>query len=384
MTKRNEPAAPLRLMLERFDELEDPRVNRGRLHSLENILVMSICAAICGADGWDEIANFAEGNEEWFAEFMEMPSGTPSADTFRRVFEALDPVVFERAFRSWVAELGRGFEGEVIAIDGKSVKRAINRARPTVPLHLLHVWATEQGLLLAQKSVAGAPGEVRGVADVLRELDVRGAIITADANSCTAATTHAVRERDAHYVLALKGNRAKLHALVREEFSNAAATGFSDVPSSTEETKAHGRREIRTVRALALEDWSIARGWRDLRTAVMVERTREVNGKASFEQKFYVSSLPPDAALLAKSIRSHWAVENGLHWTLDVTFREDHRRIRDLRSAENLGTVSRHALTLLKRTSARRKDMSIAQKRKMAGWNKGFLARVLLSGFVAN
>jgi predicted transposase YbfD/YdcC len=383
---RRSPPSPVLLLLKKFKKLKDPRVDRTKLHSLENILVFSMCAAICGADGWDDIAFFAEGNEEWFSTFLDMPHGTPSADTFRRVFEALDPVVFERMFRAWVKELGRDLQGEVVAIDGKSIKRAVDRARPTVPLHVVHVWATRQGLLLAQKKVDGAPGEVRAVQEIVRELDLRGAVVTTDANSCTAATTQAIRERQADYVLALKGNRGRFHGFVKKKFEAAAARSYRGVPKCTTSSRGHGRKERRTVRAVPIADWPAAEGsaWTDVRTAVLVERTRTVSGRTTTETHYYISSLPPEPRRLAEVIRDHWKVENSLHWTLDVTFREDERRIRDEVAAQNFGVITRTALMLLKRTPGLKKDTSIARKRKGAGWHKDFLARVLLSGFEAN
>jgi predicted transposase YbfD/YdcC len=382
MQKRKHAPRAIGLIFDHFQDVDDPRIDRTKLHSLENVFVMSLCAVICGAKGWDAIADFAALNEEWFGEFLELPNRTPSADTIRRVFMGLDAEEFERSFRAWVAELGRDFTGEVVAIDGKSIRRAVDRARPTVPLHLVHVWATRQGLLLAAKAVDGAPGEVRAVQELVRSLDLRGAIVTADANSCTAATTQAICEAGADYVLALKGNRGPLHARVVALFDDAKRRRFRAVPTFEESGSGHGRIEQRVVHALPLPDDAVraGSGWTGMRTAVHVVRTRRTKGVLQAEEHYYVSSLPQEPEKLARAIRAHWSVENELHWCLDVSFGEDDRRVRDANAAANLATLARIALILLKRTPTRRKGTSIVMRRRMAGWNRGFLGSVLLAG----
>lgn len=376
MSKKPAPR-PLLLIIEHFTELEDPRIERTKVHSLEAILVIAICAVICGADGWDDIALFGHARAKFFRRLVGARS-LPCADTIRRVFERLEPRAFEQCFRRWVQALGRTFEGDVLACDGKSVKGAVEAARPTVPLHLMHIWSTKQGLLVGQRMVEGAPGEVAGLLDMLALLDLRGATVTADANSCTAKVTKAVRAAGGDYVLALKGNRGKLHDFARQVF--AQAHGFADVATAEERGRGHGRSEYRRVRALAPEAWPVAQGsdWTDLRSLVLIERTRVQNGQTTTEQRYYLSSLPPEPVRLAQAIRGHWKVENQLHWTLDMTFGEDDRRIRDTTSAANFALVARLALSLLKREASTKQ--SIAQKRKSSGWSDDFLAKVLCAG----
>jgi predicted transposase YbfD/YdcC len=367
-------SAPL---LEAFARVEDPRIDRTKLHPLLNVLVMALCGAIAGANGWDELAEFARSRKEWFATLLDMPHGTPSADTFRRVFEALDPRELEEALHAWIAAVSKPFAGEVVAIDGKSLKGAIEHAGDSTPLHLLHVWATEQHLLLAAKKVEGAPGEVSGTLDVLKRLRIEGSIVTADANGCTKSITHAVREAKADYVLALKGNRGPLHDHVRALFAKAEARKFRGVRTHRSKNAGHGRHEERVVRAMAVEDAPVVSGWCDVKTAILIDRTRIVDGQAVTERHYYIASVDADPAKLAAAIRSHWTIENHLHWTLDVAFDEDHRNIRDKCSAENWALVTRLALMMLKRSPER---LSVPLKRKRAAWSPDYVGQVLTRG----
>lgn len=374
--KRDIPTA-IAIAFDVFAEVEDPRIERTRLHPLMNVLVMALCGAIAGANGWDELALFARGHIEWFANLFDVPHGAPSADTFRRVFEALEPRELEAALQRWIAGVRESFEGEVVAVDGKSLRAAIKKAGTTTPLHLLQAWAVGQHLLLGQQRVDGAPGEVAAIPELLKRLRIEGATVTTDANGCTKAVTDAVRDANANYVLALKGNRGPLHAHVKELFADAEARGFRGTPTHRSKTKAHGRREQRVVRALVFPEGSVPSGWRDLKTAVMVDRSREVQGKTTTERHYYIASVAPDVEKLAHAIRAHWGIENNLHWTLDVAFDEDSRRIRDERSAENYALVARIALMMLKRSPER---LSVALKRKKAGWEPDYMSRLLAGG----
>jgi predicted transposase YbfD/YdcC len=375
--KRGETPAIVAMAFEAFAELEDPRINRTKLHPLPNVLVMTLCGAICGANGWDELAMFARSRKKWFATFLEMPHGVPSADTFRRVFEVLDPRELERALQHWTGTVSESFAGEVVAIDGKSLKAAIEKAGSTTPLHLLHAWAVGQHLLLGQQRVEGAPGEVAAIPELLKRLRIEGATVTTDANGCTKAVASAVREAKADYVLALKGNRGPLHAQVKDIFADAERRKFRGVATNRSKTKAHGRVEQRTVRALSVPDGEISSDWRDLKSIVMIDRSRSVHGKTTAERHYYISSLEADVAKLAETIRAHWGIENNLHWMLDVAFDEDSRRIRDERAAENFALVSRIALMMLKRSPER---LSVALKRKRAGWEPDYMGQLLANG----
>jgi predicted transposase YbfD/YdcC len=316
-----------------------------------------------------------------------MPNGVPCADTFRRVFNALQPQAFEACFRQWMQTLSQSLRGEVVAVDGKSVRGAVDKAMAGSPLHLVHVWATEQRLLLAQKAVAGAPGEVGGIPELLKLLDLRGAIVTADANGCTAQVAQAVVEAGADYVLHLKGNRQALHARVKEAFAQVRATPercWSQVDSHSRcVSRGHGRREVRTAWAMKWEDGAVrTRPWLKLKTAVLLRRQRTLGGKTGEEWHYYLTSLPPQARKLTRVIRSHWGVENGLHWSLDVCMGEDSRTIRDLQGAQNFALLNRMALILLRREKTHKSGAPT--RRKRAGWDTSYLLRVLQSGIADN
>lgn len=351
---------------------------RTQYHPLINVLVIALCGAICGAEGWKGLAQFAKAKAAWFATFLDMPKGPPSADTFRRVLSALDPRQFHECFRVWVGALADSLKGEVVAFDGKTVKGAVDAASTKGALHLLHAWATGQHLLLGQLAVAGAPGEVSGLVELIRLLDVEGAVVTADANGCTTKVAQACVDKGADYVLALKGNRGPLHDFAKALFEDADTKEKADCAVLGE--VGHGRTEIRDAWAVETKDWPVDDGtWPHLRTAVLVERIREVDGMATLEKHYYVSSLPADAERLSKAVRSHWGVENGLHWVLDVAFAEDRRRIRNKNGAQNYALLCRIALMMLKRDPLR---AGIALKRQSAGWDHSYLLRLLASGNV--
>jgi predicted transposase YbfD/YdcC len=379
MAQRRPPRS-LDLVIGAFKTLRDPRIDRTKRHSLVNVLVMALCGSICGAEGWDEIAMFSKARKAWFASFLDMPDGVPSADTFRRVFERLAPAQFEECFSRWVAALATDLSGEVVAIDGKTLRGVVDRAGEKTQLHLVHVWATQQQLLLRQQAVEGSPGEMGAIPGLLKLLDLEGAVITTDANSCTAPVTRAITESKADYVLAVKGNRGRFHDHVVNAFAER-----DQFPGGTygEVDEGHGRKETRIVSVLELEDWPSTTkkngDWAGLRTAVRIERTREaLDGTTTAETHYFVSSLPPDPKRIANAIRAHWGIENKLHWVLDVAFADDRRKVRDARAAENLAIVARIALTLVKREPTRKQG--IAASRKRAGWDTDYLAHVLTSG----
>lgn len=375
MRKPTPPA--LESLLDAFAEIPDPRVARTRAHPLVNVLTMALFGTICGADGWEALELFAEQRADFFGRFLSMPKGTPSADTFRRVFEALDPKSFQDAFRRWLKPILDNLEGQTIAIDGKSLRGALAHAREQGgAFHLMHVWATGQRMLLGQKAVTNAGDEVGAALELLTVLDVRGATVTADANTCTTSIAAAVRQGGADYVFALKGNRGPLYNHVRHCFEEAEANGYRDASISESREEAHGRLESRVVRALGFEPSAPSKKWTDLRTIVQVDRLRSAD-KLSFERSYYVTSIAPDAAQLATRIRDHWKVENELHYCLDVTFDEDRRKIRDENGAQNFALVTRYALAMLKREPSK---MSVAMKRRKAAWGDTYLLDVLASG----
>jgi predicted transposase YbfD/YdcC len=367
-------------LLQAFGEVPDPRVERSKLHSLVNVLTMAVFGAICGADGWEALALFAKTRAKFFSTFLEMPNGTPSADTFRRVFEVLDPRAFQDAFRRWLEPLLDNLKGQTIALDGKTLRGALaHAAGHGGAFHLMHVWATEKRLLLAQQAVEGAPGEIHAAEELLKLLDIKGATVTTDANSCTAGFSGAVREAGANYVLALKGNRGALLRHVQKLFAEAEEGGFRGVKRHETKNRGHGRNECRIARALSIKTLppSIASSWTDLKTAVMIDRIR-LDKNLSVERSYYVTSHAPDPKLLSAKIRGHWNIENQLHHCLDVSFAEDRRSIHDENGAQNFALITRYALSMLKREPTK---MSVAMKRRQAAWGETYLLDVLSGGF---
>ena len=345
-----------------------------------NVLTIALFGAISGADGWEALEIFAVQRASFFKTFLSMPKGGPSADTFRRVFEAVDPKEFQNAFRRWLQPILENLKGQTIALDGKTLRGALAHAKGHGgAFHLLHVWAAEHRLLVAQKAVEGAPGEVQAVLELLAMLDLKGATVTADANSCTAAVTAAVREAGADYVLALKGNRDALHKHVQRRFAEAELAGYPGAKAFESRDDAHGRMEYRLVRAmpLGLLPASIKAPWTDLNTIVQVNRVRAADS-VTINRAYYVTSHKADAKMLAARIRGHWSIENQLHHCLDVSFAEDRRRIRDENGAQNFALITRYALSMLKREPTK---MSVAMKRRKAAWGDTYLLDVLASGF---
>ena len=375
------PRSPaLDSLLASMEAVPDPRVAARSWHPLVNVLTMAFLGVICGCDGWEALELYAESHAEWLATFLDMPHGPPSADTFRRVFEALDPGVFQDAFRRWLKPLLENLEGQTICMDGKTLRGALSHAaRSGGAFHLMHVWAGGLRLLLGQKAVEGAGGEVDAALELLAMLDLRGAPVTADANSCTASVTNAVRDRGGDFVLALKGNRAALHEHVEQLFAKARETGFEHIKAHCTDDVAHGRIEFRQVRAIPMGKLPphIKADWRDLNTAVLVERVRTTD-HTSLELAYYVTSHRPDPELLAGHIRGHWSIENQLHHSLDVSFADDRRSIRHDNGAQNFALLARHALSLFKREPAK---LSVAMKRRKAAWSGNYVLDLLKCGF---
>ena len=350
-------------------------------HPLLSILFIVLAAQLCGAEGWDAMAAFARAKQEWLASFLELPKGVPSADTLRRVMAALEPRAFEACFRAWVGTLARALQGEVVAVDGKAIKGAYEAASRTTPLYLLHVWATEQRLLLGQRVVGGAPGESPGAEAVLKLLTLTGAVVTGDATLCTKRVAQTVLAQGADYVLALKGNRGSVHTHVQRFWSVAAAHDFAGVTVRRVRclTTGHGRTEERCSFAVAAARLPpLVQRWPGVASVIMVERVRNTAERTQQERHYYLSSLPPKVHTLHHAIRQHWRVENDLHWCLDVSFREDQCRIRHLRAAENVAMVRRMALQLLKQQPGETVGLPI--RRLRAGWDNAYLVQVLSTG----
>ncbi len=369
---------------EHFVTLQDPRIERTKRHALMDVVVIAILAVIAGADGWDDIEQFADARSRWLKTFLALRGGVPCADTFRRVFAALDAEEFQRCVLGWMCELADGLSGKLVAIDGKTARGSFGDGRG--PLHLVSAWVAENSLALAQIAVEDKSNEIVAIPRLLALLDLRGATVTIDAMGCQKAIAAAIVDRGADYVLALKDNHPTLHAEVAEFFADAEKSGWRDTPHSSDETTdgGHGRVEVRRVWASDEIEWLDPKGaWKGLRSIVMVERERTARGQTSIERAYYLTSCSADAAKLGDIVRRHWSIENSLHWTLDVTFDEDSSRIRSKNGVQNFAALRKIALALLKREASKAK-LSVAQKRKRAGYLTEYLLVVLRGASAAS
>ena len=372
------------MIADHFDHLADPRRAQGRLHRLDHILTIALCAVVSGADGWDDIAAFADAFEPWLTERLKLRHGVPSADTIRRVVAAIAPEAFERGFARWVASVAERTAGEIIAIDGKTLRRSYDTDDPRAMLHMVSAWASSQQIVLAQQAVDAKSNEITAIPALLDVLDVRGCIVTIDAMGTQTAIAAQIREQGADYVLALKGNHKTLSGEVRDFFGTLARAPGQGAFACYAETReiGHGRKEVRRLWASEDLDWLAERKrWSGLRSVVMIESERHAGGGAVTRQRrYFLSSLgaetASDAERLLGAVRSHWGIENRVHWVLDVAFREDESRVRRDHGAANLSVVRRLGLNLLRSTATVRKR-SLRMKRKMAGWSPDFLTAVV-------
>ena len=358
--------------------LNDPRREHLREHSLIDILLISVCAMLCGAEGFVDFEQFGNARLEFLRGFLALPNGIPSHDTFARVFAMLEPERFAECFQRWTEGLRRAVGAEVVAIDGKSLRRSVDRGKGKSPIHMVSAWAQENRLVLGQIKVNEKSNEVTAIPELLRTLALAGCIVTIDAMGTQTKIASEIIEAKADYVLALKGNQGTLHAEVKTFLEDAQAEGFPDIAHGflkTEE-KAHGRVEARCYWICGEVEWLSHHGrWAGLRSIGMVESTRTVGGKTSVERRFYISSLEPDVANFARAVRGHWAIENTLHWSLDVSMNEDQSRVRTGHAAENLARLRHVTLNLLQRETKLKRG--IKGKQRNAAWDLSYLLALL-------
>jgi predicted transposase YbfD/YdcC len=369
------PAVPIR---EHFASLTDPRCTNARHHLLD-ILVIAICAVLCGAEGWEDIEEYGHAQAEWFKQVLDMPHGIPSHDTFRRVLARLDPDEFTQCFLTWTQALSERSAGEIVAIDGKTLRRSFDRAASKAAIHLVSAWANTNRLVLGQLKVDDKSNEITAIPQLLALLDLKGCIVTIDAMGCQKDIAHTITQQDADYVLALKENHPTLYEDVTLFMQDAKAHNLGQVAYQCEETvdADHGRLEIRTYWITSDIEWLGAKAsWSNLHSIGMVESHREVGDHIAKETRYYLTSLPCDATQFAKAVREHWGVENSLHWVLDVSFREDDCRIRQEKGAHNCAVWRHIALHLLQRESGHKRG--IKARRKRAGWDRQYLIKVLV------
>lgn len=364
--------------IERLERIEDPRQLRGRRHLLADVLVIALCAVICGADGWQAMAAFGRAKRKWFKSFLSLPYGIPSRQTFERIFATLRPEALEGCLGEWVEALRREQEHQV-AIDGKSLRGSFDRANQQAAIHMVSAWSSANELVLGQLATEVKSNEITAIPQLLKLLDIAGATVTIDAMGCQKDIADQIVEQGGDYVLAVKDNQPTLHEEVGLLMDDTIATPRPDVPLyfHQEVDGDHGRIETRRTWVTPAVDWYEDRGqWTGLRSFAAVECEREVNGKTTIERRYFISSLDGrDAAAIAKAVRNHWHIENKLHWLLDMGFREDACRIRKGHGAENFSRLRRMALILLQREKSEK--LGIANKRLMAGWDPDYLLKIL-------
>jgi predicted transposase YbfD/YdcC len=365
-----------------FADLPDPRIERTKRHQLLDIIAISVCAVIAGADSFVDIEHYGHARHDWFATFLDLPGGIPSHDTFGRVFARLDPAAFERCFLTWVQAILPSTNGTRIAIDGKLARRSHDRGADRPPIDLVSAWATDARLVLGQVAVDDQSNEIPAVPALLALLDVTGAVVTLDAMHCQRTTAQAIRAGDADYVLALKANQPLTYDAVETYFAEAAREAWRGVPHEqlVTEDAGHGRLERRcywTTTDPELLAYLNPAGdiWLDLACVGMVERERTVDGHTSRETRYYLSSLTGEVDAFATAVRGHWGIENTQHWVLDMAFREDESRVRVGHAAENLALLRRIALNLIRLDGSRKG--SVHTKRLKAGWDHDYLLHLL-------
>ena len=363
-----------------FADLHDPRREHGRFHDLWDIVALTICAVVAGADSWVDVENYGHCKLDWLRTFLKLPNGVPAHDTIGRVFSLMNPASFQQCFLHWVNSLVDATDGRVIAIDGKTLRRSHDRAAGQGPLHLISAWATENHLTLGQMAVDGKSNEITAIPELLKVLDVTGAIVTIDALGCQKSIAAPIRAAGGDYVLALKENQPTLYADVQDLFLDGLDNDFANIKHHSCHTvdEGHGRVEHRYYHVIPVPDELAARhpDWTGWRSLGMVYSERAVgDGEPASEVRFFISSLRPKVKTFARAVRGHWGIENSLHWVLDVCFREDDSRLRKDHGPENLALVRRMAASLLKQeTSAKG---GTAAKRKKAGWDNDYLEEVL-------
>lgn len=373
-------ASPGSTITEHFASLTDPRIDHTKRHQLLDLLTIALCAIICGADEWVAMEEFGNAKREWFDTFLDLPNGIPSHDTFGRVFAALDPDQFQRRFLAWVQQTMVRTEGEVIACDGKTVRRSHDRGAGKAAIHMVSAWADANRLVLGQVAVDEKSNEITALPALLNLLMLKGCIVTIDAMGCQAGIAQTIIDHEADYVLALKENHDTLYHEAVHLFADAHATDFADYEHDAAQTVdgGHGRVEIRRY-------WTISdpttmthvdpdAQWAGLRALGMVEAERREKGKVTRERRYYLTSLV-DAATFGRAVRAHWGIENRLHWVLDIAFREDESRARQGASAANLVVLRHVALNLLKKEQTAK--VGIKNKRLKAGWDERYLLKVI-------
>jgi predicted transposase YbfD/YdcC len=361
-----------------FSSLNDPRMSGKVRHKLIDIITITICAVISGADTWTDIEEYGKAKYDWLKDFLELPSGIPSHDTFGNVFAVLSVSEFENCFLSWVRSVFEVTEGNLIAIDGKTLCNSYDRSSKKAAIHMVSAWASENRVVLGQVKTDEHSNEITAIPELLKMLDIHGCIVTIDAMGTQKEIASRITDRGGDYVLALKGNQKNLYEDVKLFFEDAMERQFKEVSYDRYKTveKDHGRIETREYHITSDIDWLFGmENWKNLKSIGMVKSERDIEGKVSTEMRYYITSLGSDAEKFGRAVRGHWGIENSVHWVLDVAFQEDQCRIRNGHAAENLAIIRHIALNLLRHEQSLKKG--IAVRRHRAGWDNDYLLKVL-------
>lgn len=365
-----------------FSKLEDPRIDRQKLHPLMDIIVIAICAVICGAETWVDMENFGKARMEWFKKFLELPNGVPSHDTFGRVFGLLKASAFEACFFDWVQAVNQVTKGQVIAIDGKELRHSFDTFMGKKAIHLVSAWASENRMVLAQRKVDSKTNEITVIPELLDALEVAGCIVTLDAMGCQKEIARKIIERKADYILTVKDNQRHLLEDMTDLFGlylkEPNPLQYVEAYAKTVD-KDHGRIEIRECWTLSavpyLQSMRNAEDWVQLTSLVCIRRERRLSDKTQVEMQYYITSLAPNAERLLQAIRDHWSIENSVHWVLDVAFNEDRSRVRKDHAPQNLAVIRRIALNLLRKEKSAKGGLQA--KRLQCGWDENYFFKVL-------
>ena len=363
-----------------FATLTDPRCPDApnSRHQLMDILLIAVCAVICGAEGWEDIEEYGMAHAKWFADSLDFPHGIPGHDTFRRVFSRLAPEELTRCFIAWTEALSEASGGEVVSIDGKTLRHAFDRATGQAAIHMVSAWASANRLVLGQLKVEEKSNEITAIPKLLTMLDIAGAIVTIDAMGCQKEIAKVITEQEADDVLALKENHPALSEEVTQFFDEAKATAFAESTHEDHETVDgdHGRIETRRYWITSdIESLGAKPSWAKLQSIGMVESCREVGEKVQIATRYFLTSLPAQGVRFSQAVRQHWGIENALHWVLDVSFDEDTCRIRKDKGAQTFSVLRHIAVNLLRHE--RRHKRGIKARRKRAGWDQDYLLQVL-------
>ncbi len=360
-----------------FSRVEDRRVERTKLHLLVDILVLSVLAVIAGAEGWEDIEQFGNDKHEWLKKFLELPNGIPSHDTINRVFRLLKPQAIQDAWAAWVDSVHAALGLNLIAVDGKTLRRSHDRRSVKSALHVVSAWSVENHLMLGQQSVDSKSNEITAIPELLRVLEIKGAIISIDAMGCQKEIAKQVIDQKGHFLLAVKDNQPTLRKAIDQHFIDIhedKAPGVRCFQYATHE-KSHGREVSRYYYITAVPDTvlAVAKGFPELKSVGEVVTVTLRGEKKTTEVRQYISSLPPRVKQFASAVRGHWGIENSLHWALDVTLREDESRIRTDTGPDNFAFLRRIAISIIKQDKS---VGSIRRKRKRAAWNNEALGKI--------